>query len=171
MTRVCVQLWCEQSLCETAVWALSLSTFSMFQHISALALRVVSDPCCVPSDGQLPGVTLVGATFGYEYWCPASLVSITSLSLEFFLLCLVVSTDDIQKGRYFMASLRSYRYHLYCFYYCQFNISEWTVMNIIVSLAISSYVLQTEQDIIIKVDPNYYDIQRNIMQDLNTWPL
>lgn len=44
-------------------------------------------------------------------------------------------------------------------------------MNIIISLAINSYVLYTEQAIIIKVDPNYYDIQRNIMKDLNTWPL
>lgn len=70
MTRVCVQLWCEQSLCETAVWALSLSTFSMSQRISALAQRVVRDPCCIPSDVQLPGMPFVGATFGYEYWCP-----------------------------------------------------------------------------------------------------
>lgn len=43
-------------------------------------------------------------------------------------------------------------------------------MNIIISLAINSYVLYTKQDII-KVDPNFYDIQRNIMKDLNTWPL
>lgn len=70
MTRVSEELWCEQSLCETAVRALSLLKFSVFQHISALAQRVVSDLCYIPSDVQLPGVTLVGATFGYESWCP-----------------------------------------------------------------------------------------------------
>lgn len=41
-------------------------------------------------------------------------------------------------------------------------------MNI-ASLAINSYMLYTEEDIVIKVDPNYYDAQRYIMKDLNTW--
>lgn len=58
MTQVCVELWCEQSLCETAVWALSLSKFSMFQRISALAQIIGGGPCYIPSTVQLPGVTL-----------------------------------------------------------------------------------------------------------------